>query len=316
MLSKEDILLPPALPEAIISGLSRVRATRFGAGVVPCPGIKCLGAIRAPSARTVSGALRVMGCATDRHVTTDHRVLNRATWSARHASRLLLGWLIMGVAAPRGDDCPRGRRHRGTPQRTEDYRYRGLSRGGTVQQEPCQPLLRPAGGRDDAVEPGAVGAAGVGVARSFGLVLAGWRRAARRRHQTSVDWVRQMMQQVRHWLPGRRLVLVVDGGFAAELPGPGLCQTPRGHGLAPAWGCGALSPATATSPPAGGGANPLKGTRQQRLQGWAERADTPWEPVAVDWDGGPSGKSWGCSPAPPCGLHPGGFSLWRFAVSS
>ena len=37
----------------------------------------------------------------------------------------------------------------------------------------------------------------------------------RRRHKTSVDWVRQMMKQVRRWQPGRRMVLVVDGGFAA-----------------------------------------------------------------------------------------------------
>jgi DDE superfamily endonuclease len=36
-----------------------------------------------------------------------------------------------------------------------------------------------------------------------------------RRHKTSIDWVRQMMKQVRRWLPGRKLVLVVDGGFAA-----------------------------------------------------------------------------------------------------
>jgi hypothetical protein len=36
-----------------------------------------------------------------------------------------------------------------------------------------------------------------------------------RQHKTSVDWVRQMMLQVRRWLPGRPLVLVVDGGFAA-----------------------------------------------------------------------------------------------------
>jgi hypothetical protein len=35
-------------------------------------------------------------------------------------------------------------------------------------------------------------------------------KATRRRHKTSVDGVQQMMQQVRRWLPGRRLVLVVD----------------------------------------------------------------------------------------------------------
>jgi hypothetical protein len=36
-----------------------------------------------------------------------------------------------------------------------------------------------------------------------------------RRHQTSVDWVRQMVTHVRRWLPDRHLVLVVDGGLAA-----------------------------------------------------------------------------------------------------
>jgi hypothetical protein len=36
-----------------------------------------------------------------------------------------------------------------------------------------------------------------------------------RRHKTSVDWVRQMMRQVRRRLPERQLVLVVDRGFAA-----------------------------------------------------------------------------------------------------
>jgi hypothetical protein len=40
-------------------------------------------------------------------------------------------------------------------------------------------------------------------------------KAPQRRHKTRVDWVRQMMRQARRWLPGRPLVLVVDGGLAA-----------------------------------------------------------------------------------------------------
>src|SRR5918992_1559370 len=39
--------------------------------------------------------------------------------------------------------------------------------------------------------------------------------SGRRRHKTSIDWVRQMRPQVRRWLPDRRLVWVVAGGFAA-----------------------------------------------------------------------------------------------------
>jgi hypothetical protein len=36
-----------------------------------------------------------------------------------------------------------------------------------------------------------------------------------RRYKTSVDWMRQMTQQVRRWLPECRLLLEVDGSFAA-----------------------------------------------------------------------------------------------------
>jgi hypothetical protein len=59
-----------------------------------------LGAILTPGARTVSAALRVMGFATERHFTNDHRVLNRATGSALQASRMLLGWLIRWLMPP------------------------------------------------------------------------------------------------------------------------------------------------------------------------------------------------------------------------
>jgi hypothetical protein len=54
-----------------------------------------LGAVLAPGARTVTAALRVMGLSSGRHFTNYHRVLNRATWSARRGSRILLGGLIV-----------------------------------------------------------------------------------------------------------------------------------------------------------------------------------------------------------------------------
>ena len=46
-----------------------------------------LGAVLRPGARTVTGAVRVMGRALARQWTNDHRVVNRATWSARHGRR-------------------------------------------------------------------------------------------------------------------------------------------------------------------------------------------------------------------------------------
>ena len=46
-----------------------------------------------PGVRTVTAALRAMGLATERHFTHDHRVLNRASWSALRGSQILLGLL-------------------------------------------------------------------------------------------------------------------------------------------------------------------------------------------------------------------------------
>ena len=40
-------------------------------------------------------------------------------------------------------------------------------------------------------------------------------RNRRRRHKTLTDWARQMLRQVRRWLPQRALVVVADSGYAA-----------------------------------------------------------------------------------------------------
>lgn len=52
------------------------------------------GAILAPGKRTVSAALRVMGLGQTEHFQRYHRVLNRAVWSGRETSRVLLGLLV------------------------------------------------------------------------------------------------------------------------------------------------------------------------------------------------------------------------------
>ena len=57
-----------------------------------------VGAILAPGKRTVTAALRVMGLGQARHFQNYHRVLNRAVWSSRQASRLLLVLLVQTFA--------------------------------------------------------------------------------------------------------------------------------------------------------------------------------------------------------------------------
>ena len=60
-----------------------------------------VGTILATGKRTVTAALRVMGLSPDPHFQNYHRVLNRARWSARAASRLLLQ-LLVAAFAPTG----------------------------------------------------------------------------------------------------------------------------------------------------------------------------------------------------------------------
>jgi hypothetical protein len=52
------------------------------------------GGILAPGRRTVSSALRAMGLDQERRFHRYHRVLNRASWSSRGASRILLRLLV------------------------------------------------------------------------------------------------------------------------------------------------------------------------------------------------------------------------------
>ena len=161
-----------------------------------------------------------------------------------------------------------------------------------VRSEPeaGHPLFRPEVGLDDALGAGALEPAGVGAAVSHRPVLA-IAKGTRRRHKTSVDWVRQMMKQARRWLPGRRLVLVVDGGFAAV----SLALACVKHNVIMVsrlrWDAALYHP-PGPQPPGKRGPKPLKGKRQRSLQGWAERSDTPWETVEVGWYKGERKTLW------------------------
>jgi hypothetical protein len=59
------------------------------------------GAILAPGQRTVTSILRITGLSRERRFVNYHRVLSRAAWCPRAASRLLLG-LLVAAFAPKG----------------------------------------------------------------------------------------------------------------------------------------------------------------------------------------------------------------------
>jgi DDE superfamily endonuclease len=119
-------------------------------------------------------------------------------------------------------------------------------------------------------------------------------QAKRGRHQTSVAWGRQMMQQGRRWLPRRQLVVVVDGGFAAVALALA-CVTPQVVMVARLRWEAALSHRPGPPPPGKRGPNPTKGQRQRSLQGWVSRSETPWATVEVAWSGGQRQPRWGFS---------------------
>jgi DDE superfamily endonuclease len=174
-----------------------------------------LGAILAPGKRTVTSILRISGLSRERHFVNYHRVLSRARWNGRDGARLLFH-LLLNTFVPSGpvilgvdDTIERRRGKRITakgiyrdPVRSSDAHFVKASGLRWISLM----LLAPV--------PWA--------ARSWALpfltALAPSERYCRERqksHKTLTDWARQMVLQVRRWIPARELVLVADMGFAA-----------------------------------------------------------------------------------------------------
>lgn len=252
-----------------------------------------IGAILAPGKRTVSSALRVMGLSQDGHFTNYHRVLNRSVWSALQGSRILLGLLISflpadGAVVIGADD---------TIERRGGKKIKHIG----CYRDPVRSTKKH-------------------VVRCFGLkwvsmmllVPLPWSRRVwalpfltvlcepeekdskekrvksktpKRRHKSSVDWVRQMIKQVRRWIPDRLLVLVVDGGFAAVSLALSCVQINAIMVSRLRWDAALYHPPK-PQPAGKRGPKPKKGKRQRPLKTWANRSDTPWEEHEIPWYGG------------------------------
>jgi hypothetical protein len=242
-----------------------------------------IGALLATGNRTVCAALRVMGLGQERHFTNYHRVLNRDAWSCLAAGQVLLGLILALIPS----DWPIVLAADDTIERRGGRRIK--SRG-------CY--------RD------AVRSSRGHLVRCFGLkwivltalvpvpwsqrvwalpllTTLSWPEGSGRRtgHKTSLDWTRQMVVQVRRWLPVRELILVVDGGFAAVK----LAHDCQRHQVAMICRLrldAALYDPPGPQPPSKRGPKPKKGQRQRRLTEWAGDRETPWERIEVDWYGG------------------------------
>jgi hypothetical protein len=173
-----------------------------------------VGAILTPGRHTITNALRVLGRQHTPHFQNFHRVLNRARWSSRKAARILLAHLVR-VFAPDGavllgiDETLERRQG-------EQIAARGVYRDAARSS---RAYLNKAGGLRwvSLMLLAWVPWAGRVWALPFLTVLAPSERYHQERglrHKTLADWARQLIIQVRRWLPDRLLVVVADSTYA------------------------------------------------------------------------------------------------------
>jgi hypothetical protein len=177
--------------------------------------ILLLGAILAPGQRTVTAILRIMGLSSEKHFQNFHRVLNRAIWSSREASRVLLGLLVAAFAifgpVVLGLDDTIERR------RGAQIKAKGIYRDPVRSSH--SHFVKASGLRWlSLMLLASIPWAKRVWALPFLTVLAPSERyyeKRKRAHKKLTDWARQAILQVRRWLPGRKLVVVMDAGYAA-----------------------------------------------------------------------------------------------------
>jgi hypothetical protein len=174
-----------------------------------------IGAILAPGKRTVTSALRVCGLSQERRFQTYHRVLNRARWSSMAASRILLSLLVRAFA-PSGalvfaiDDTIERRRG---ARITAKGIYRDPVRSSHAH------FVKASGLRWLSLMltvhiPWAERVWALPVLTCL-CPSERYYEGRGRAHKKLTTWARQMLLQVKRWLPGREIVVVADSSFAA-----------------------------------------------------------------------------------------------------
>ncbi len=203
------------LPDAIIPLLNPF-APMFQARTWSKAQVLLVGAILATRKRTVTSALRVMGLSDDASFARYHHVLNRAVWSPLKVGRVLLHLLILHL--DRGD----GPLVFGIDETLERRRGSRIKAKGIYRD-----AVRSSGSHF-------VKASGLRWISLMWLTTIPWAdrtwalpvltalapseryyQQLGRTHKKLTDWARQMIVQLRRWLPNRPLVIVADSSYAA-----------------------------------------------------------------------------------------------------
>lgn len=241
-----------------------------------------IGAILAPGKRTVTAVLRVMGLSDEQHFQNYHRVLSRAIWSSLEVSHVLL-MLLVNTFASRGPVVI------GIDETLERRRGTKIKAKG-IYRDPVR-----------SSQSHFVKASGLRWVSTMLLVPIPWARRVWalpfltalapserfyegkvRGHKKLTDWARQVLLQVRRWLPERALVVVADGSYAAilllehlqRLPNP-ICMITRLRLDA------ALHKPAPPRKPSKRGRPRLKGSRLPTLEQILQDPKTTWKKLTI-----------------------------------
>ena len=275
------------LPEAIIHVLRHFELA-FSERVWEWAKILLVGAILAPGKRTVTASLRVMGLSQERQFQNYHRVLNRAQWSSRSLSRILLR-LLLRAFVPADAPIVLGLDDHIERRRGAKIAAKGIYRDPVRSSKSF--FVKTSGLRWLSLMLLApIPWAQRIWALPFLTVLAPSERYHQERnrpHKHLTDHARQMILQVRRWLPKRMLVVVADSSYAAiELLAACAClPTPVTIVTRLRLDAALYDPA----PPREKGKKGAPRKKGARLPTLAERLEDPktvWETVTVRWYGG------------------------------
>jgi hypothetical protein len=274
------------LPKQIIRVLNPFEGA-FSERVWEWAKVLLIGAILVPGERTVAAILRVMGQQNEKQFQNYHRVLNRAKWSSREISRLLLV-LLVSLLVPANAPLVIGIDETIERRRGEQIAARGIYRDPVRSSKKI--VVKTSGLRWISMMlltpiPWAKRV----WALPFLTVLAPSKRyheERKKRHKTITDWARQMVYQLHRWLPKQALVIVGDGSYAALQFLASVTRLPGVCAITPLRTDAALydPPPERTAHTKGRPA--LKGKRQPSLASRLVDAKTEWLKITVDWYAG------------------------------
>ena len=174
-----------------------------------------VGAILAPGKRTVSSVLRIMGLTKEANFAQYHHVLNRASWSPLQVSGVLLRLLMRHLD---GGDGPLVFGIDETLERRRGRRIRakGIYRDGV--RSSASHFVKASGLRWVSLMwlvriPWAQRSWALPVLTALAPSERYYRKLGMRPKKLT-DWARQLIIQLRRWLPDRALVVVADSSYA------------------------------------------------------------------------------------------------------